>query len=363
MRILLLGPYPVRGPLPKLVPLLAEALRGAGHDVTYERWGRHRDDETAWDKLRDRVGDLVRIRALLKRDPHDVLFVTSAHDWATIARDLPLLASCRRLVRHRVLQIHGTLTGWLAPQGPRLEGLATRLLLRHCDAVLVSSRAEQEAFARFEPRCPSYAVDNIYLPDVGQPVAMPAEWGLPPGKPLVFFAGRLYDYKGVRDLMAAWPRVRERVDAHLLVAGLGPLEREVEDWVRGPAAAGSATWVRFLSRELLDAAYRATTVFVLPTYHDEGFPAVVQDALAHGLPIVTTANRGVADHLVDRVNTWYVPPRDPPSLADALVGLLRDADARAAMGEANRDKSRSFAPEVVVRQYCRVLEDLEDARR
>ena len=92
----MLEPDPrVRGPLPRLVRLLAAALREHDCEVHLERWGQHHDSETMWHKVRGRASDLATIRAELKQRPYDVLYVTTAHDWKTMGRDIPLLLTTR----------------------------------------------------------------------------------------------------------------------------------------------------------------------------------------------------------------------------------------------------------------------------
>src|SRR4029077_3815694 len=96
MRILMLEPYAdIQGPLPRIVPLLTDALRKAGCTVKTAQWGRHRDVETFRDKLFGRVADIWRVWRALAKDPCDILYVVSAHDWRTVVRDLPLLLLTR----------------------------------------------------------------------------------------------------------------------------------------------------------------------------------------------------------------------------------------------------------------------------
>lgn len=67
MKILMLSPHPqVRGPVPRHTPLLADALREIGHEVTLYPWGRHSDDEGLAAKVFGRSGDVLAIRRLLR---------------------------------------------------------------------------------------------------------------------------------------------------------------------------------------------------------------------------------------------------------------------------------------------------------
>jgi glycosyltransferase involved in cell wall biosynthesis len=358
MRVMILEPYPnIQGPLPRIVPLLSEALRQAGCEVVAERWGRHREQEDWREKTLGRIGDIRRIRAALARDRVDVLLVESSHDWKTVTRDLALLLATRGLRRAAVLQIHGSLLECIEGGGHAGFKAASRMLFRQCDGVVVSSQVERVALARFAPECRFFVAANVYAPEPAAPPAVvPAEWRLPADRPVIFHAARLIPEKGVRDLLAAMPAVLRAVPCHLLLAGVGPLEAEVQAAVSRPPLAGHVSWVRYLDRPHLELAYGRTDVFVLPTYHPEGLPAVIQDALGHGLPIVATPTRAIADHVRDGVNGRLVPARDPAKLAAALVELLSDPALRQRMSAANREKAKEFSSDKVAQQYLQILE-------
>src|SRR5262250_1438993 len=107
MRILMLAPPPeVRGPLPKLTPLLASAVRALGCEVSLQPWGRHREGEPGRKKPLQRLADIGRVRRRLGRQVFDVLVIHSAHDWMTLSRDIPLLLATRGWSRRVVLQFH-----------------------------------------------------------------------------------------------------------------------------------------------------------------------------------------------------------------------------------------------------------------
>jgi phosphatidyl-myo-inositol dimannoside synthase len=151
-------------------------------------------------------------------------------------------------------------------------------------------------------------------------------------------------YKGVDTLLYAWPRVRERVDATLLVVGDGP---DLDRLRRIAATFDLDGSVRFLARvsdqELRDV-YARSAVFAMPTRHQleprpegEGFGLVYAEAGAAGLPVVAGSGGGVDDVVRDGVNGLVVDGRDHAAVADAVVRLLSDPELARRLGEAGRE--------------------------
>ena len=87
----------------------------------------------------------------------------------------------------------------------------------------------------------------------------------------------------------------------------------------------------YLNGLQLHAEYRKADVFVLPTLN-EGFGAVVSEAMSFGLPVVVSKNGGILEQVTDGKEGFLVPPRDPKYLANKLIILLTDPQLRRRMG-------------------------------
>jgi glycosyltransferase involved in cell wall biosynthesis len=360
MRILMLVSHPnIRGPLPKHSPELINALRNLGCDLTTEHWGRYRDDESFFDKIVGRTRDIVRIRRAFARERFDVLVITTAHDWATLCRDISLLVIAQRLCPRIVLMFHGSSVDRLVAPGSGLFKAASKWLLRLSDAALVLSSEEQRQWQQFYPAGRFYVVSNPFVLKESRTGATPARlWNVSSKVPVLLFVGRLIREKGIFDLLEALAILKKRVDCHLLVVGDGPQAPQVREHVQGLGLADCVTLTGYIEGEHLAAAYQTADVFALPTYHSEGFPTVVTEAMSVRLPVVTTPIRGAADHLQEGIHALFVPPRAPGALAEAIVRLLADPDLRERMGRANREKVKDFTPEKVGRQYLDVLQEV-----
>ena len=147
----------------------------------------------------------------------------------------------------------------------------------------------------------------------------------------LLYHGRVDRRKGILDLLDALPEGLE-----LVVSGIGPDLEPAKQ-----AAAGRP--VRFLGQVDYDdvpAIYSEGDVFVSPTYA-EGFSNTVLEAMAAGLPIVSTTAVGVVDCLRDDDNGLLVEPGDVPALRAALERLTGDAALRGRLRATALDEVRA----------------------
>jgi glycosyltransferase involved in cell wall biosynthesis len=159
--------------------------------------------------------------------------------------------------------------------------------------------------------------------------------------PRLLFVGRLRYYKGLHLLIEAL-RMVEGVE--LWIAGNGPerarLERQVAD-------AGLGDRVRFLgdvADEDLPTLYRQADIFVLPSHlRAEAFGIVLVEALASGLPCISTALGTGTDFVnVHNETGLVVPPGDATALAEAIRRLRDDPALRARYGQAAVHRARTL---------------------
>ncbi len=167
--------------------------------------------------------------------------------------------------------------------------------------------------------------------------------------------GRLRYYKGLDDLIRALP---DLPFAQLRIVGSGPMQ---DEWKRLAAALSVAERVHFIG-DVDDAAlpdcYRQADVYVIPANsRAEAFGIAILEAMASGLPVIST-EVGTATSWINQhgVTGLVVPPRAPAALAEA-VRTLRDPLLRRHMGEAARAR--------VVAEFTesRMIERIEEVYR
>ena len=355
LRILMAAPQAVGGPMPKLAELLARGLRDHGWEVTLVPWGGG-GNRSLVARVLNRARDVVRVRRSASALHPDVVLVQTSYDWPCVLRDLALAFAVARPGRKIVLQFHGGRADVLAAPGGAAFKFATRLLLRRVNGVLILSTEEQRDLSAFEPRGWFRVVTNPFVPPFDHAAASASSDGRP--VPVILFASRLLPQKGVLETVDAFALLHKRIPAHLVIVGDGPAAADVERAVSERGLGEAVTRTGHLPPERLAESYLNADVFVLPTYHREGFPTVISEAMSAGLPIVTSRLRANADHLVDGINALFVPPRDAAAVARALERLLTEPALRERMARANREKVKEFAPQRVAETYVDVLGEL-----
>jgi len=190
-----------------------------------------------------------------------------------------------------------------------------------------------------------------------------ARFGVPEGRRVIGFVGRLVQLKGVFELLDAFIELRRtRPDLHLLVVGdteAGSRDEGAGDRLkRLAAAAGVADAVTFTGHlpQPTDAV-ALMDILALPSYW-ESFGQVLAEAGGMGIPVVATDTRGARFAVVDGQTGILVPPRDAAALGAALARLLDDPALAARLGAAGLARAREFGRERVIRRMLDVYDGL-----
>lgn len=180
-----------------------------------------------------------------------------------------------------------------------------------------------------------------FHPDADERARIRAELGIGPDAVVVLAVGRLVLEKGYAELFEAWHRVRRlHPEAVLVVAG--PVEPDKGDAVPADMlATAEADGVRLLGmRDDVERLYRAADLYVLAS-HREGFPRSAMEAAASGLAVVATDIRGCRQVVEHDVTGLLVPVRSRELMAEALAGMVADADRRTRMGAAAIERAHA----------------------
>jgi glycosyltransferase involved in cell wall biosynthesis len=220
--------------------------------------------------------------------------------------------------------------------------------------VAIGSAAEHDYRSRFPQlrhfcipyHCelaPFFAIQRA--PNVGRPTTF-------------FFCGQMIERKGVDLLLLAFDRlIANGMDARLLLVGR---QAELPRFMNlvSPTTRSRVQYEGFQAPECLPAYFAQSDVFVLPSRHD-GWGVVVNQALATGVPIITTDAVGAGlDYVENRINGLRVKAGDVDALYDAMQTLARNPEFAHTWGVKSREMARTLTPEGGADKWVQVFEVL-----
>ncbi len=364
-RLLLVTAYfrPHVGGIERFVEILAGGLADRGHDVTVLCCRTERESP-----LREEVDGYLIERVPASNRPERYLGVPyplpePSRLWRALERllsrvdvlhvqDALYVSSIAALVRSRRRGVPSVLTQHIAfvPQRTRWLDAMERAAI----ATLGRSARLATLVATLNPAVASWVEERWGIPDVrvlpvgiprrtdpaGDRAAVRRSFGLAPDRFLALFVGRDVPKKGLDVFL------RAADDSYELVA------------VTDRPGAGGATFLPFMSPGRLQELLSCVDAFVLPS-EGEGFPISLQEALAVGLPAVTTRQPGY-DHYLSAEDVLYVA-RDAGAVRGALRRLVEDGDLRLRLSERSRAAAqRHFGMERFIDAYEEVYEEARD---
>jgi D-inositol-3-phosphate glycosyltransferase len=340
-RVILIGPGPrTRGGIAQFNAELTRRLRELGASATilayrrtypvFARAGRQGNDPSA--RREDVPSDLrlvpwfpwtwVSAAAAIGRESPDVLVlqwwhpITALSSWYVARR-------ARQAGARVVFVCHNA---WPHEGFPLAQRL-TRLALRTAHSLLVLSDPVASELRRLLPKMPVSVIPHppfsVLEP---MPSSPPDRWrhriDAPPDAKIVLFFGNVRPYKGVRDLVEAFPRVTASTNAVLVVAGT--FFESIEDYRARIEELGLGDSVRlfdeYVPNEEVASLFERADLVVLP-YRSASQSGVVPLAATFSKPVVATKVGALPDALAGA--GMVVPPEDPDALGAAVVQALR----------------------------------------
>jgi glycosyltransferase involved in cell wall biosynthesis len=250
-------------------------------------------------------------------------------------------------------------------QGQRLSRLLTRCVLLRLPARVVCPShtlvrvAERRWF--LPRRSVQYLPNGVNTAHFAPPSAEAASaarkrFGIESGELVIGSVGMLRGEKNYARLLRAFAEVNATRRARMLLVGDGPLRDELQGEAQNLGIANRVVFAGVLDDPL--AAYQAMDVFALSS-DTEQMPIALLEAMAVGLPVVST-DVGDVKAMVHATNRLFVTPLGQESrFAAALAGLLDDGSLRLELGKSNRHVcSEQFDVDVMTRAYDRLYREI-----
>lgn len=240
--------------------------------------------------------------------------------------------------------------------------VATALVNELADVVMSTGRSIAFTYAgskglrdRLVPFFPPVDVD-LFRPRPHERDAVRSSIGVPDGSPVIGCVANINPQKGIVDLVRAFAHVRRSVPrARLVLVGAEypthtSYSAEVREAIRAAGLKEGEDVILTGERSDVDWLLAGFDVFAFaPVPRGEGVSTVVLEAMAAGLPVVSTAVAGLPEAIADGDTGRLVPPRDTRAMSDAVVDLLSNSGAASRMGMAARRQAVARFAHLAVR--------------
>lgn len=296
-------------------------------------------------RLRQPFRQLVSIQKILKRVAEfgpDVVHFQQGHMWFNAAlkrlKKYPLVITIHDPRHHAGDEVSKKTPQWLLDFG-----------FRQADHVVVHGDAIAASVNE------TFGIEHERIHTIPH-VAMGCEnldADEPEDENLVLFFGRIWDYKGLDQLIAAEPLICDEIpSAKIMIAGEGDDFAKYQAMMKNPEHfIVRNAWISDLQRARF---FQRAALVVLP-YNEATQSGVIPVAYNHGKPVVATQVGALAECVEHGVTGLLVPPRDPHALAEAIVKLLKDTSLRHQMGRAAKSKlDQENSPNAVAAQTLEV---------
>jgi O-antigen biosynthesis protein len=198
--------------------------------------------------------------------------------------------------------------------------------------------------------------EKVFNPALYQPEKVRERWQLPPGKKVVTYIGRLSREKQPDHFLRLASKLKHRSDLFFLLVGDGPLRDIVEAEIKQLGLQEHLRWYKMVSPEQIPEILAGTDLMVL-TSEVEGFPMVVLETLAMGVPVISYDVGDVRSVVQSGVNGFIIPPQQHELLVQKVSEVLSDESMLEGLRKRARVVliERDFTLERMIKQYQEVL--------
>jgi glycosyltransferase involved in cell wall biosynthesis len=153
---------------------------------------------------------------------------------------------------------------------------------------------------------------------------------------VLLFLSRFIKEKGIYELLGAFKNLQKNIpNLKLILAGDGPEKTNMQNYVYENNLQNDVEFCGFVRDETKAKIFKSADIFVFPTYYGEGCPVSLLEAMAAGLPIITTPAGGIKDIFIDGINGILLKEVTQNSISIAIESLLSNKAQLAKIKETN----------------------------
>ncbi|PWR71772.1 GT4 family glycosyltransferase PelF [Methanospirillum stamsii] len=174
----------------------------------------------------------------------------------------------------------------------------------------------------------------------------------------IIFIGRLHPVKGIQYLIKAIKQVHEKIpQVRLVLIGEGEQRKSLEDLVERLGIEDCVIFFGSIPNNRIPDILNRADIFTLSSL-SEGFPTVILEAMACGIPIVASRVGGIPDIMQNGVNGYLVEPKNPDDIAKKILDLLQHDDLRQEISQNNKTHVKVYGWEKIALRFENIFLDI-----
>lgn len=315
--------------------------------ATMGKWG--------FGKVRKNFDVYLRMKKILKEEKPDLVWVPISQTTLGFVKDAGFIWLASGAGRKTIIQLRGSnFKKWISGSSAATR-VFVRSVLKKTQGCIVLGEKLRHIFSEY------YSPDKIFVVPNGADYTVPKRSSEPGGFKILYLAN-LFRSKGVEDVFEAISILKrsgienfsadfigEWADEEIKIKCLDLVEKEQLP-VRIHSSSVSKNKFDFLS---------SADVFVFPPREPEGHPWCIVEAMAAGLPVISTDQGAITESVIDNSNGFIVNPAQPNEIASKLRLLIEDPHLRTEMGKQSRSYyEQKFTEEKMVENLTKVFNEL-----
>ncbi len=230
----------------------------------------------------------------------------------------------------------------------KIKRLTSKIILKNADSVIALTEDMKNHLKNI------YEREILIIPngiDLSKFEYLPkdnyySKFGFEKNTKIILYVGTFRPVKGLKYLIEAMKIIGDK-EKRLVIIGHGKEKDDLENLVKNLNLKDCVTFIGKTPNQEVIRFMASSDVFVLPSL-SEGFPIVILEAMASGLPIVATKVRGLPEIFKDGQNGFLVEPRNPEKIAEKILLILNDEELSKRISKNNLEEVKKYDWKIVI---------------
>jgi len=269
------------------------------------------------------------------------------------------LFAAKLLLKKTIIHIHATYFETFYNNSSVVVKALIRKILSMTDRLIVLSPNTQVFFEKISPSSKISVISNTTEIPSKLKEGMHLRKNDSTTVKVLFVGSEEAKRKGFFDVIKAIPIVAEKCGSNTLFIFAGIYDEEKQRVINeAKTLYNCVNYLGFLRKDEMLKARLKSDIYILPSYA-EGLPVAMLEAMAAGLPVISTRVGSIPEVIEDGINGFLIEPGDYEALAEKIVELASDQDLRQTMGERNVEKIRkSYSSERAMQELNEIYREV-----